>query len=67
LPPKFPQPWEKISPLLQGVNNAIDLAKVLNTSMTQPTQPPDPRAPQTLKPKPTTGEKTLLYKKCSDG
>jgi len=41
--------------------------KVLNTSMTPKTWPPDPRVPQTPKPKQITGEKTLLYKKCPDG
>jgi len=35
--------------------------KVLNPSMTLPTRPQIP------KPKQITGEKTLLYKKCSDG
>jgi len=38
--------------------------KVLNTSMTLPTQPPDPGVPQTPKPQQITGEKTLPYKKC---
>jgi len=41
--------------------------KVLNTSITLPTQTPDPGIPQTPKPKQITGEKTLLYKKCPDG
>jgi len=41
--------------------------KVLNTSMTPPTQPLDPRVPQTLKPKWVTGEKTLCNLKCPDG
>jgi len=31
--------------------------KVLNTTITPPTQPPDPGVPQTPKPKQTTGEK----------
>jgi len=41
--------------------------KVLNTSRTPPTCPPDPVLPQTPKPKQITGEKTMLYKKCPDG
>jgi len=41
--------------------------KNLNSNMTLPTQPPDPWAPQTPKPKQITGGKTLLYKKCPDG
>jgi len=41
--------------------------KVLNTSMIQPTQPLDPRLPQTLKPKWVTGEKTLCNVKSPDG
>jgi len=41
--------------------------KVLNTSMTTPTQPVDPSVPQTLKPKWVTGEKTLCNIKCPDG
>jgi len=36
--------------------------KVLNTSLTWPTQPPDPWVPQTSKPIQITGEKTLLQK-----
>jgi len=32
-----------------------------------PTKLPDLRVPQTPKPKQSTGEKTLLYKKCPDG
>jgi len=41
--------------------------KVLNTSMTLPTQPLDPGVPQTLKPKWVMGEKTLCSVKCPDG
>jgi len=41
--------------------------KVLETSMTPPTRPPDLRVPQTPKPKQIAGEKTLLYKKYPDG
>jgi len=41
--------------------------KVLNASMTPPTQPLDPRVPQTPKPKRVTGEKTLCNVKCPDG
>jgi len=41
--------------------------KVLNTSMTLPTQLLDPGVPQTLKPKWVTGEKTLCNVKCPDG
>jgi len=41
--------------------------KVLNTSMTTPTQPLDPGVPQTPKPKWITGEKTLCNVKCPDG
>jgi len=37
------------------------------TSMFLPTKLPDLRVPQTPKPKQSTGEKTLLYKKCPDG
>jgi len=35
--------------------------------MTLPTQTPDPRVPQTTKPKQITGEKTLLYNKFPNG
>jgi len=38
-----------------------------NSSLTLPTQPPDPGVPQALEPKQITEEKTLLYKKCPDG
>jgi len=41
--------------------------KVLNTTMTPPTRPPDPGVPQTPKPKWVTGEKTLCNVKCPDG
>jgi len=41
--------------------------KVLNTSMTPPTQPLNPRVPKTLKPKRVTGEKTLCNITCPDG
>jgi len=41
--------------------------KVLNISMTPPTQLLDPRVPQTLKPKWVKGEKTLCNVKCPDG
>jgi len=41
--------------------------KVLNTSMTPPTQPLDLGVPQTPKPKQVTGEKTLCKVKCPDG
>jgi len=41
--------------------------KVLNTSMTPPTRPLDPRVPETPKSKWVTGEKTLCYGQCPDG
>jgi len=41
--------------------------KVLNTSITLPTRPLDPRVPQTPKPKWVIGEKTLCNVKCPDG
>jgi len=40
--------------------------KVINTSMTPPTQTPDHRVSQTPKPKQIVGEKTLFNVKCSD-
>jgi len=40
------------------------LGKVLNTSLTLPTQPSDPGVPQIPKPKQITREKNFLYKKC---
>jgi len=42
----------------------INSGKVLNTSLTLPTQPPDPVVHQATKPKQIIGEKTLLFKKC---
>jgi len=41
-----------------------NVGKVLNTSLTLPTQPPDPWVLQALKPKQIHWIKTLLYKKC---
>jgi len=41
--------------------------QVLNTSMTEPSWPPDPGVPQTLEPKWVMGEKTLCNIKCPDG
>jgi len=50
-----------------GTDLHTNSGKVLNTSMTLSTWPPDPRVPQTPKPKWFTGEKTLCNVKCPDG